>query len=382
MHSSIFRVKTIAVFSKCDSVMLVFFRPSDFSVLEPGRWLEIPLILSVLPKDSSYAMKAYLFRRLLYTIPVALGVYVITFFLFHLRDPMAIARVHLPQGDEAALQQWVYNHGYHLPRFLNLPADAREPAADGKVHEFLADRSVFYSRFFLGLKDLFLLDLGFDRYGRSIATEMGRRIPVSLAVMGPSFILTALAALSLSVYSAYRAGSRFDRGIAMASIITLSIALPVWLLATTFFFGKLLPILPIYGSVLPAILVAFLAGLGGQVRFYRTVFADRTGAFSVKAARLRGLSEARVIGRYVFLPGLIPVLTTLILSLPFLITGSLLLEQYFGIPGMGDMMYSAIIAQDFEVIETLVVLGAFLFMLGTLMTDIAYVLVDPRMELK
>ena len=241
---------------------------------------------------------------------------------------------------------------------------------------------IFYSRFFLGLKDLFLLDLGFDRYGRSIATEMGRRIPVSLAVMGPSFILTALAALSLSVYSAYRAGSRFDRGIAMASIITLSIALPVWLLATTFFFGKLLPILPIYGSVLPAILVAFLAGLGGQVRFYRTVFADRTGAFSVKAARLRGLSEARVIGRYVFLPGLIPVLTTLILSLPFLITGSLLLEQYFGIPGMGDMMYSAIIAQDFEVIETLVVLGAFLFMLGTLMTDIAYVLVDPRMELK
>ena len=228
--------------------------------LEQKIWkLEFPLLLSVLEKDSSYLMKAYLIRRLLYTIPVALGVYMITFFLFHLRDPMAIARVHLPQGDEAALQQWVYNHGYHLPRFLNLPSDATEPSADGQVHSFLAEESIFYSRFFLGLKDLLVLDLGFDRYGRPIATELGRRIPVSLSVMGPSFLLTAMAALLLSVYSAYRAGSYFDRSIAMASIITLSIALPVWLLATTFFFGKLLPVLPIYGSVLPAILVAFLA---------------------------------------------------------------------------------------------------------------------------
>ena len=327
-------------------------------------------------------MKAYIIRRLLYTIPVALGVYLITFFLFHLRDPMAIARVHLPQGDEAALQQWVYNHGYHLPAFLNLPSDATRPAADGQIHAFLAEKSVFHSRFFLGLNDLILLDLGFDRYGRPIVSELGRRIPVSLAVMGPSFVLTALAALSISVFAAVGAGNRFDRLTSILSILALSIALPVWLMATTFFFGKLFPILPVYGSVLPAIFVAFLAGLGGQIRFYRTVFADRTGAFSVKAARLRGLKEGRVISRYVFLPGLIPVLTTLVLSLPFLITGSLLLEQYFGIPGMGDMMYSAIISQDFNVIETLVVLGAFLFMMGTLLTDIAYVLVDPRMELK
>ena len=327
-------------------------------------------------------MKAYIVRRLLYTIPVALGVYIITFFLFHLRDPMAIARVHLPQGDEAALQQWVFNHGYHLPRFLNLPSDATEPSADGKVHSFLAEKSIFHSRFFLGLGDLLSLELGYDRYGRPIGAEMARRIPVSLSVMGPSFVLTAFMALALSVLSAYRAGGALDRITSIASILALSVALPVWLLATTFFFGKLLPIFPVYGSVLPAIVVAVVAGLGGQIRFYRTVFADRTGAVSVKAARLRGLTEARLVSRYIFLPGLIPVLTTLVLSLPFLITGSLLLEQYFGIPGMGDMMYSAIISQDFNVIETLVVLGAFLFMLGTLMTDIAYVLVDPRMELK
>lgn len=327
-------------------------------------------------------MKAYLIRRVLYTIPVALGVYLITFFLFHLRDPMAIARVHLPQGNEAALQQWVFNHNYHLPRFFNLPSDAERPAADGRVHPEWAERSVFHSRFFLGLRDLLLLDFGYDRYGRSVAGELARRIPVSLSIMLPSFLLTAFVSLALAVLSAYRAGSKLDRFTTLGSILALSVALPVWLLGTTFFFGKLLPIFPVYGSVLPAIAVAFVAGIGGQLRFYRTVFADRTGAFSVRTARLRGLKESRVVLRYIFLPGLIPVLTTLILSLPFLITGSLLLEQYFGIPGMGDMMYSAILSQDFNVIETLVVLGAFLFMLGTLMTDIAYVMVDPRMELK
>lgn len=327
-------------------------------------------------------MKAYLIRRVLYTIPVALGVYLITFSLFHLRDPMAIARVHLPQGNEAALQQWIYNHGYHLPRFFNLPADAREPAPDGRIHSFLEERSIFHSRFFLGIRDLLIMDLGYDRYGRKLTDELGRRIPISLSVMLPSFLLTAFFSLTLSVLSAYRSGSALDRVTTSASILALSVALPVWLLATTFVFGKLLPIFPVYGSVLPAILVAFVAGVGGQIRFYRTVFADRTGAFSVKTARLRGLKESRVLLRYIFLPGLIPVLTTLVLSLPFLITGSLLLEQYFGIPGMGDMMYSAIISQDFNVIETLVVLGALLFMLGTLLTDIAYVVVDPRMELK
>ncbi|MCB1168480.1 MAG: hypothetical protein KDK33_20155, partial [Leptospiraceae bacterium] len=217
-------------------------------------------------------MKSYLLRRFLYTLPVALGVYIITFSLFHLRDPMAIARVNLPQGNDQALQQWIHNHGYHLPRFVNLPSDAQTIAADGQLHPEFAERSLFYSRFFLGLGKLAMLDLGYDRNGRAVSSELSRRIPVSLSIMVPSFLLTAGISLFVSVLSAWRSGQFVDRLSTLISILALSVALPVWLLGTTFFFGKLLPVFPIYNSVLPAIFVAVLAGLGGQIRFYRTIF--------------------------------------------------------------------------------------------------------------
>lgn len=326
-------------------------------------------------------MLSFLVRRILYTVPIALGVYGITFALFHVRDPLAIARTNMPQAPQSVLQNWVRANGYHLPYFLNLPSLAKEERADGRVHPEFADHGLFYSRFCLGLRDLALLDLGTDRSGQNIAAEIGRRAGPSMTLMVPAFSLTILLSLGLSLLGAYR-GGRPDRWLALMAVGSMSIALPAYLLGSGWLFGEVFHLFPIYGSVTPAIAVAVAAGFGANLRFFRAVLSDSVLAGHVRAARLRGVPEGRIMLRHVLRNTLIPILTTIVMSLPFLITGSLLLEQFYGIAGMGDMMYMAVLQQDFPVIRALVYMGALLYMLGNVLTDISYALADPRIRLE
>jgi peptide/nickel transport system permease protein len=173
-----------------------------------------------------------------------------------------------------------------------------------------------------------------------------------------------------------------DRFITFFAVFTMSIALPVYLLLAGWVFGELIRIVPIFGNPAPAIIVAVVGGIGGQIRFYRTVLHDQKHALYVVAARLRGATPWYILIYHILRNASIPILTTVVMSLPFLITGSLLLEQFFGIPGMGDMMYMAVISQDFPVIKALVYLGALLYMLGNILTDISYAFVDPRIRLE
>jgi peptide/nickel transport system permease protein len=162
----------------------------------------------------------------------------------------------------------------------------------------------------------------------------------------------------------------------------MSIPVPVYLLLCNWGFGKYLKLVPVYNHVLLPILVSVLAGLGGQVRFYRTVFLEQIEQDYIRTARAKGVSESGILFKHVLPNSLIPILTSVVMSLPFLITGSLILEHFFGIPGMGDMMYTAIYSQDFQVIKVMVYLGAFLYMIGALLTDISYILADPRVVLE
>lgn len=326
-------------------------------------------------------MLSFLIRRFLYTLPIALGVYGITFALFHIRDPLAIARTNMPQAPLPVLQDWVRVNGYHLPYFLNLPSMAKEERADGRMHPEFSEHGLFYSRFCLGLRDLALLDLGKDRTGRDIVGEIGRRAGPSMTLMLPAFSLTIAISLLLALVGAYR-GGRLDRWLAIIAVSTMSIALPAYLLGSGWLFGEVLHLFPIYGSVTPAIAVAVVAGFGSNLRFFRAVLSDSVLAGHVRAARLRGVPEARIMVRHVLRNTLIPILTTVIMSLPFLITGSLLLEQFYGIAGMGDMMYMAILQQDFPVIRALVYMGALLYMIGNVLTDISYAIADPRIRLE
>lgn len=325
-------------------------------------------------------MAAYIVRRLLYFVPVWFGVFLITFGIFHLRDPLTLAAVQLPQAPLDRLQAWVRNHDYHLPRFINLPQDAVVERADGRVHPEFAERGLFYSQFFLSVRDLLRFDLGVDRTRKPIAESLRERIGPTLSIMLPALVWTALLSLGIALFAAYLKDTAVDRAVVFAGIAGLSIALPVYILAAQYVFGRVLPVVPIYGHVLLPIVIAVFASAGGQIRFYRSVFLEQMDLDYVRTARAKGVPEARILSGHVLRNSWIPVLTQIALSVPFLITGSVLLEQFFGVPGMGDMLYAALIGQDFQVIKVLVYLGSFVYMLSTLVTDLLYAAVDPRIS--
>ena len=122
-------------------------------------------------------------------------------------------------------------------------------------------------------------------------------------------------------------------------------------------------------------------GVGADGRVYRTVFAEEMSRDYVRTARSKGAGDARVMARHVLPNALIPVLTNVVVEIPFLFTGSILLESFFGIPGLGSITVDAIQSNDFATLRVMVYLGALLFIAGQMLTDVAYTLVDPRVRL-
>jgi peptide/nickel transport system permease protein len=122
--------------------------------------------------------------------------------------------------------------------------------------------------------------------------------------------------------------------------------------------------------------------MGGSIRFYRTIFLEEINKDYVRTARAKGIPERTVLFVHTLKNAMIPILTSIVVSLPFLFTGSLLLESFFAIPGMGAFMIEAIQRQDFAVVQAMVSLGSFLYIFGLVLTDISYTLVDPRVRLE
>jgi peptide/nickel transport system permease protein len=129
------------------------------------------------------------------------------------------------------------------------------------------------------------------------------------------------------------------------------------------------------------VLVGLVTGFGADVRLFRTIFIEEMNRDYVRTARAKGAGDARVMVRHVLRNALIPILTTIVIAIPFLFTGALLLESFFGIPGLGSLTVEAIQGNDFSTLRTIVYLGALLFILGQLLTDFSYALADPRVRL-
>ena len=130
------------------------------------------------------------------------------------------------------------------------------------------------------------------------------------------------------------------------------------------------------------VLVGLAASVGEQVRFYRTVFVEETNQDYVRTARAKGCGDGRVMWNHVLRNAMIPVITRVVLAIPFLFTGSILLESFFAIPGLGSMTVDAIHANDFATLRVMVFLGSVLFIVGQIVTDICYTLADPRVRLE
>jgi peptide/nickel transport system permease protein len=322
-------------------------------------------------------MLAYIIRRLVYAIPILIGVNFITFALFFVvnsPDDMARMQLGVKRVTPEAIERWKSERGYDKPLFWNGKA-----AGAGKVTD-----TIFYTK----SVRMFAFDFGRADDGRDIAREIKMRAGPSLAVAVPVLILGLFVAITFALVLVYFRATYLDAGGVVICVAMMSISSLFYIIGGQWLISKLWHLVPIsgYGGltegrflVLP-VLVGVIAGVGSNSRWYRTIFLEEIGRDYVRTARAKGLSEGMVLFRHVLRNALIPVLTGVVVVIPTLFMGSLVIESFFGIPGLGSYTIDAINAQDFAVVRSMVFIGSVLYIAGLLLTDISYTVADPRIR--
>jgi peptide/nickel transport system permease protein len=325
-------------------------------------------------------MLNYILRRVLYAIPILLGVNLLTFGLFFMvNTPDDMARIHLgaKHVTPEAITSWKSEHGYDKPLFFNESATGIEKTTD----------TLFVEK---SLK-LFVLDFGPADDGRDIAREIAQRMWPSLAIALPTFIVGLLAYISFALLLVFFRGTVLDTSGVILCVALMSISGLFYVIGGQYLMGKLWHWFPISGyqpgldawkfMVMP-VLVSLIAGIGDSSRFYRALFIEEIGKDYVRTARAKGLSDLRVLFKHVLGNAMIPILTGVVVVIPRLFMGSLIIESFFGIPGLGSYTIDAIQAQDFAIVRSMVFLGSLLYIIGLVLTDISYTWADPRVRLE
>jgi len=324
-------------------------------------------------------MLAYLVRRILYALPILIGVNLITFALFFfVNTPDDIARMQLGQKrvTPEAIEKWKAERGYDKPMLFN-------PDAQGS-------RQFTDTIFFRKSVSLFWFDFGRAEDGRSISREIRLRMGPSLAIALPIFLVGLGCYVTFALGLAFFRATYLDFVGVVLCVAAMSISGLFYIIGGQYLISKLWNLVPIsgYGDglqawrfvVLPA-LIGVIGGIGASTRLYRTIFLEEMNKDYVRTARAKGLAERRVLFGHVLRNGLIPILTGVVVAIPALFIGSLVLESFFGIPGLGSYTIDAINAQDFGIVRAMVFLGALLYIIGLILTDVSYTLADPRVRM-
>lgn len=311
-------------------------------------------------------MLNYILRRILYMVPILFGIALIVFLLFNVvgGDPVLIM-----VGKHASPQ---------------MIAELR--------HELGLDRPLVY-QFGDFLKSIVTFD-----YGRSFSTKQEviemimRAAPVSLTMALPGFIISILIGIALSLFVAFWRGTWIDKTIVVICVLMISAPGLAYILFGQKFLAYELGWFPISGwdHTFPAVIsylglpvIIWIAlSLGGELRFFRTVMLDEINQDYIRTARSKGLNERTVMFKHVLKNAMIPIITSIVIEIPLLITGSLLIEAFFAIPGMGSQLVDAVNTSDLPVIKAQVMVISILYMVFNLFTDVLYSLVDPRVTLK
>lgn len=311
-------------------------------------------------------MFAYIVRRLLYAIPILLGTTFILFVIFN-----------IVPGDPA----------------LQLAGKHATVESLATIRAELGLDKPWYLQYFDLLKQL----LSFD-FGRSYATKMKitdmirEGAGTSFSLTFPVFIMSTIISLVIGVVIAIKRGSLVDKTIVTLSVAAQSVSILVYILAGQYVLAYQWGWFPISGFdpswvdrwqyfMLPWLIYLCLA-VAPELRFYRTIILDELYQDYVRTARSKGLGTKTIMLKHVLKNAMIPILTNLVISIPFLILGALLLESYFQIPGLGDLIIKAIANSDRPVIISVTVLGTAAYIVFNLLSDIMYALVDPRVQLK
>lgn len=324
-------------------------------------------------------MLLYLIRRLFGMIPLIIGITFISFIVVHLApgDPTQFLSSMNPKISETAREKFI--------KMYNL------------------DKPV-YVQYYLWLKKFVKFDFGesFSQDRKKVIDKILERLPVTLWLNIASMVLVFAIALPLGVMSAYLRDTIFDKAVTV--FVFVGFAIPTFWLALLcmYYFGVIVGVLPISGltsynfesmtlfekiidiikhAFLPVFLSVF-GSLAGLSRFARNSMLDVLNEDYIVAARARGLGEGRIIFKHALKNALLPVVTIIGLSVPGLIGGSVIFESIFSIPGMGQLFYQSVMMRDYPVIMGILVIGAILTLLGNLLADIMYAVVDPRIRYK
>lgn len=321
-------------------------------------------------------MLEYIVRRLLFMIPLLLGITIITFVV-----------VHLSPGGPADM--------------LTGLSPKVSAEAKARLHSLYGLDKPFHVQYWLWLSRLVRFDFGRSfKDGRLVIIKILERLPATLLLNVLSLLLIFFIALPIGIISAVRQDSFFDKG--MTVFVFLGFSVPAFWLALLLMvlFGVVLGWLPISGMhsvnfpyfsfwgklwdiikhlILPVFVSAF-GGLAYLSRYSRTSMLEVLRQDYIRTARAKGLSEKKVIYRHALRNALIPIVTLLGLSLPALIGGGFIFETIFAWPGMGRLGYQAIMARDYPVIMGVGVIAALLTLVGNLIADITYAFIDPRIR--
>lgn len=324
-------------------------------------------------------MFGYIIRRILYAIPILIGVNLITFALFFVvntPDDMARMQLGIKYVTPEAIEKWKIERGYDKPLLFNQEAEKL-----GKLTDTI---------FFEKSVSMFVFDFGRADDGRDIALEIKSRMLPSLAIALPVFVLGLIVYITIALLMVFFRATYIDFWGVVFCVALMSISSLFYIIAGQFLVSKLWHWVPIsgYGSGLDAakflllpILIGVIGSVGSSTRWYRTIFLEEMNKEYVRTARAKGLSERIVLFKHVLRNAMIPILTGAVVVVPLLFLGSLLVESFFGIPGLGSYTIDAINSQDFAIVRAMVFLGSVLYILGLILTDISYTLVDPRIRL-
>lgn len=309
-------------------------------------------------------MLAYVLRRLLYLIPTLLGVALLVFVLFTFAGEDPVRKElgqHASEEAIAALQaKWGLDKPVHM-QFVDFL---------GQIVTF--DYGVSYSN------------------GERLSELFSKGAVVSLSLTLPPFLFAIMFNVSLAMLIAYRRGEWLDRYATAGAVMAMSISYLVYIISLQYLMAFKLDLFPINGYepgmaaipylVLPWIIMITVS-VGPQIRIYRTFFLDEMNADYVRTARAKGVAERGVLFRHILRNVAIPILTYTVVAIPFLILGAFLMERFFSIPGVGDLLITAIQTGDYPVLKGLTMYIAIGYSLFNLLTDILYAYADPRVEL-
>ncbi|MEI6561543.1 MAG: ABC transporter permease [Verrucomicrobiota bacterium] len=330
-------------------------------------------------------MLNYLIRRLLYMAPILLGVMFITFALFNVvNTPTQMAyRILGPKASVQAINNWLNNHGYldkegqRIPTYFN--------TAPGK--------NLFDSLYFRSMKRFATFDLGTSfATNEPVLTMIKRGAIPSLCITLPAFVVGLFLSLFASLLLVFVRDSLIDRWGTVFCVAGMSIPITVYVIFGQWIAANLFNWFPAFGFNLEGlstarfialpVVIMVVSGLGADVRMYRAIFLEEVRSEYIRTAQAKGASHARVLLVHMLKNGMISIITLVVAALPFLIMGTLVLESFFGIPGLGNLMQNAIQTSDFGVIQADVYLGSLLYLFGLLLTDLCYAAVDPRIRLQ